>query len=66
VPVEFISSTHFGSPEARGYAGLDPVYALRYIRMRDDGGFDGTLCGYDSTRIDLVSRRVLSVSGARS
>ncbi len=56
MPVAFISSTHFGSPEALGYAGFDADHAGRCLRMLGDGGFAWTLCGDDSTRIDSVTR----------
>jgi alkanesulfonate monooxygenase len=56
MPVEFISSTNFGPSTGVKYSGFDPDYARRYVRMLDDGGFDWTLVGYDSQRVDSVTR----------
>jgi alkanesulfonate monooxygenase len=56
MPVEFISSTNFGPSTGVTYSGFDPEYAKRYVRMLDDGGFEWTLVGYDSQRIDSVTR----------
>jgi alkanesulfonate monooxygenase len=56
MPVEFVSSTNFGPSNGLAYSGFDPDYARRYVRMLDDGGFEWTLCGYDSKRIDSVTR----------
>jgi len=56
MPVEFISSTNFGPSTGVAYNGFDPEYARRFIRALDDGGFDWTLVGYDSQRIDSVTR----------
>ncbi len=56
MPVEFISSTNFGPSTGVKYSGFDPAYARRYVRMLDDGGFDWTLVGYDSQRVDSVTR----------
>jgi alkanesulfonate monooxygenase len=64
MPVEFISSTNFGPSEGLGYSGLEPDYARRFIRMLDDGGFDWTLCGYDSKRIDSVTRAQFVISNS--
>jgi alkanesulfonate monooxygenase len=59
MPVQFISSTHFGPSTGLGYTALDPDYTRRYVQMLDDGGFDYTLCGYDSKRVDSVTRAQL-------
>ncbi len=59
MPVQFISSTHFGPSTGLGYTALDPDYTRRYVRMLDEGGFDYTLCGYDSKRVDSVTRAQL-------
>jgi len=56
MPVEFISATNFGPTNGVAYSGFDPDYARRYVRMLDDGGFDWTLVGYDSQRVDSVTR----------
>jgi hypothetical protein len=56
MPVEFISSTNFGPSTGVRYSGFDPDYARRYVRMLDDGGFDWTLVGYDSRRVDSVTQ----------
>jgi alkanesulfonate monooxygenase len=64
MPVEFISSTNFGPSTGLGYSGLDPDYARRYIRMLDEGGYDWTLCGYDSKRIDSVTRAQFVLSNS--
>jgi len=64
MPVEFISSTNFGPSNGLGYSGFDPDYARRYIRMLDEGGFDWTLCGYDSKRIDSVTRAQFVISNS--
>src|ERR1700722_13706104 len=64
MPVEFISSTNFGPSEGLGYSGLEPDYARRFIRMLDDGGFDWTLCGYDSRRGDSGRRAQFVISNS--